>query len=178
MEVHGDLAIRTDADGRRLIANRPFRAGEVIRTIPREDVRGRPNRFTVQIGHGEHTTVGVLAALNHSCEPNLILDTAHLSVLACRDVASGEELTYFYPSTEWEMDVPFICRCGSKRCIHVVAGARFLPIATLERYFLNEHIRAEIIGRLTRTDKNLPRESNGRLSDDRTNRHASFRDVW
>ena len=71
------------------------------------------------------------------------------------DVAAGEELTFFYPSTEWEMASPFICLCGAPNCIHVVAGARFLPLSTLEQHFLNRHIREAMIELLNSTELHL-----------------------
>ena len=56
-------------------------------------------------------------------------------MIARRDIEKGEELSFFYPSTEWEMQAPFICLCGAANCIHVVAGARFLPLSTLEHHY-------------------------------------------
>jgi hypothetical protein len=150
------LVIKTENKFRSLITKQAYRKGEVISDIPREKVISRPNRFTVQIGRTEHTDVGKLAALNHSCDPNVILDTTGMQMVARRDIEEGEELSFFYPSTEWEMDAPFICLCGSSNCIHVVAGARFLPLSTLEHHFLNQHIREEMIDLLNATEKNLP----------------------
>ena len=83
--------------------------------------------------------------MNHSCAPSTILDTTRMLVFAANDLAAGDELTFFYPSTEWEMSSPFICLCGAPNCIHVVAGARFLPLSTLEDHFLNQHIRELMI---------------------------------
>ena len=76
-------------------------------------------------------------------------------VFAAHDIAVGEELTFFYPSTEWEMSSPFICLCGATNCIHVVAGARFLPLSTLEKHFLNRHIRELMIELLNNTELHL-----------------------
>jgi len=90
--------------------------------------------------------------MNHSCNPNTILDTARMLVFASRDIAVGEELTFFYPSTEWEMSAPFVCMCGAPNCIHVVAGARFLPASTLENYYLNRHIREELSDLMNNTE--------------------------
>jgi hypothetical protein len=123
--------------------------------IPSENVVDKPNRFTVQIARDRHTHVGKLAALNHSCSPNVILDTERMLMIACRDIEKGEELSFFYPATEWEMQAPFICLCGSSNCIHVVAGARFLPLSTLEHHFLNRHIREEMIELLNGTTAHL-----------------------
>lgn len=94
--------------------------------------------------------------MNHSCDPSTILDTTRMLVFAARDLAPDDELTFFYPSTEWEMSSPFICLCGTAKCIHVVAGARFLPLSTLEDHFLNQHIRQLMIELLNSTERHLP----------------------
>ena len=149
------LSIRTENKFRTLITKRAYSKGDVISSIPSENIVSKANRFTVQIGRNEHTDVGKLAALNHSCDPNVILDTVKLEMVACRDIAKGEELSFFYPSTEWEMDAPFICLCGASNCIHVVAGARFLPLSTLEHHYLNKHIRELMIELLENTEAHL-----------------------
>jgi len=149
------LTIKTENKFRSLITKRAFKKGEVICEIPTEKVVNKPNRFTVQIGTDKHTDVGKLAALNHSCDPNVILDTEHLLMYACKDIEKGAELSFFYPATEWEMDAPFICLCGAANCIHVVAGARFLPLSTLEHHYLNKHIREMMIDLLEKTEQHL-----------------------
>lgn len=149
------LTIRTENKFRSLITKQAYAKGEVICDIPTEKVIDKPNRYTVQIGRDQHTEVGKLSALNHSCDPNVILDTANLVMVARRDIAKGEELSFFYPSTEWEMEAPFICLCGASNCIHVVAGARFLPLSTLETHYLNRHIREMMIELLNNTELHL-----------------------
>ena len=84
-----------------------------------------------------------------------MLDTERLMMVARRAIEKEEELSFFYPSTEWEMDAPFICLCGSSNCIHVVAGARFLPLSTLENHYLNRHIREMMIELLNNTELHL-----------------------
>lgn len=130
--VRGWRALRTE---------RAFRGGEVLCPLPATARRRRPSRYTVQVGEEEHVEVGVFTTLNHSCDPNLLLDTERLLVLAARDIAAGDELAYFYPSTEWDMAEPFACGCGSPRCLGTIRGARHLPAETLARYFVNPHIR-------------------------------------
>lgn len=76
-------------------------------------------------------------------------------MIARRNIEKGEELFFFYPSTEWEMQAPFICLCGSPNCIHVVAGARFLSLSTLEGHYLNPHIRESMIALLNNTKNHL-----------------------
>lgn len=149
------LSIKTENKFRTLVSKRAYKKGEVICAIPSEDIREKPNRYTVQIAHDKHTHVGKLAALNHSCDPNVFLDTQHMEMVAAREIEKGDELFFFYPSTEWEMDAPFICLCGAANCINVVAGARFLPLSTLERHYLNSHIRDYMVELVKNTKNNL-----------------------
>ena len=149
------LVIKTENKFRSLITKQAYKKGEMFCEIPTENVIDTANRYTVQIGRDRHTEVGKLSALNHSCDPNVILDTEHLKMVARRDIEEGEELSFFYPATEWEMDAPFICLCGSSNCIHVVAGARFLPLSTLETHYLNRHIRELMIELLNATELHL-----------------------
>ncbi len=149
------LAIRTENKFKTLITKQSYKKGEIICAIPSENVLEKPNRYTVQIARDKHTHVGKLAALNHSCDPNVILDTERMVMIARRDIEKGEELFFFYPSTEWEMQAPFICLCGASNCIHVVAGARFLPLSTLENHYLNPHIRELMIELLENTRQHL-----------------------
>ena len=149
------LTIKTENKFRSLITKEAYSKGQVICNIPTEKLFDKANRYTVQISQDKHTEVGKLSALNHSCDPNVMLDTENLQMIARRDIEKGEELSFFYPSTEWEMDAPFICLCGASSCIHVVAGARFLPLSTLENHYLNRHIREMMIELLNGTEKHL-----------------------
>ena len=76
------LSIRTENKFRTLITKRAYSKGDVISSIPSENIVSKANRFTVQIGRNEHTDVGKLAALNHSCDPNVILYTEKLEMVA------------------------------------------------------------------------------------------------
>ena len=136
------LRVAGGAGSRGLSTVRGFRQREVLGTLPCTAHHSRPTRHTVQVDESGHIEVGVLATLNHSCDPNLLLDTTRMLVIAARDIAPGEELTYFYPSTEWDMAEAFACRCGSAGCLEVIRGARYLPAATLGRYFINRHLLA------------------------------------
>jgi hypothetical protein len=155
MNTPASLVIRTQNKYRSLTTKRAYKKGEIICPIPSESLYNKPNQFTVQIGRERHVEVKELSSMNHSCNPNTILDTTRMLVFATREIVAGEELTFFYPSTEWEMSAPFICLCGAPNCIHVVAGARFLPLSTLEQHFLNRHIRELMIELLNNTELHL-----------------------
>lgn len=58
-----------------------------------------------------------MESINHSCAPNVFFNTSTFNLECLRPVAVGEELCFFYPSTEWDMDSPFECLCGAPRCL-------------------------------------------------------------
>lgn len=86
-------------------------------------VRPVPARFSVQVGLDEHVHPDddAVAAqdrtrfqwrfLNHSCAPTCRVVGRRL--VALRDLAAGEELTFDYNATEWSMAEPFTCACGA-----------------------------------------------------------------
>lgn len=135
----------SSAYGARLIVTQPLAAGQIIHQITDYRLTQQPTYQSIQIGLNRHIEeLGVLVYLNHSCQPNTLVDTSTLTVQAIRPLAAGEELTFFYPSTEWEMDRPFICLCGAPQCVRLVAGAKYLSVDTLSRHFVNLHIRQMI----------------------------------
>lgn len=48
-----------------------------------------------------------------------------MQLVALRELDIEEEMTFFYPSTEWEMTQSFSCYCGSPACIGEIRGAAF-----------------------------------------------------
>lgn len=84
-----------------------------------------------------------LVYCNHSCTPSVVFDMARYEVRVVDDrpLAVGDELTFFYPSTEWTMAQPFKCNCGAgERCLGLINGSKDMDPAVLRRYWLTEHI--------------------------------------
>ena len=134
------------AYGARLITTEALAQGALLHRIEHYRLVERPTYQTIQVARAAHIEeLGVVAYLNHSCRPNTHVDTTAFTVTARRDIAAGEELTFFYPSTEWEMDRPFVCLCGAPQCVRLVAGAKYLSVDTLSRYSINRHIRGLIL---------------------------------
>lgn len=128
--------------GRSLHAAKTYRKGDVITPFSAEEELRSPTYLTVQKDDGLHITLrpSFLQYVNHSCSPTAFFDTAAMQFVAQRDVEEGEELTFFYPSTEWEMAQAFLCHCGSGDCLHHIQGAAFLPDEILRRYRLTDFI--------------------------------------
>jgi len=51
---------------------------------------------------------------NHSCEPNVGFNSS-VTMVAIRDIASGEELVMNYAFMETDFDT-FVCKCGAESC--------------------------------------------------------------
>ena len=119
----------------RLVANRSVAKGEQLFTVD-GTLTSTPNRYTVQIGHRTHVDVpaeyGFEAILdqfywrfmNHSCDPTVFIRGR--SVITLKPVTFGQDITFNYNTTEFDMAEPFACHCGSDRCIGQVQGFRHL----------------------------------------------------
>ena len=97
---------------------------------------------TVQVSENVHILDTVLSHLNHSCAPNTFIDCKNLKLVAEKNISKGDELNFFYPSTEWTMSSEFDCDCGSKRCLGKIVGACSLSDSILQQYKVNDHIRS------------------------------------
>jgi len=126
-----------------LVARACIPKGTVIRAWATCRILPQPTYQSVQVGVRSHVHDPVcLNLLNHACEPNLRIDVPRRRVVVLRDLQPGELLTIFYPATEWDMARPFRCRCGARRCLGWVRGARHLPARRLAGRPLSRHIRA------------------------------------
>ena len=142
------------ADGEyRLVANRPVLEGELLFTIDGE-LTATPNRYTVQIGRDAHVDVpaeydfeAILDRfywrfMNHSCDPTVFIRGR--AVISLKPVSFGQDITFNYNTTEFDMAEPFACRCGSDRCTGRVQGFRHLAGAERRRLrpWLASHLSA------------------------------------
>ncbi|CAO3684302.1 unnamed protein product [Umbelopsis ramanniana] len=125
----------------KLLTARSYKKGDVIASL--EGLTAGPKAYSsVQISEDEHVELNSdLLYMNHSCSPTVVIDLKRRVVLANVDLAIGDEITFFYPSTEWDMAQPFDCWCGSSSCIKTVQGASKIDTATLKNFQLSEHIQ-------------------------------------
>ena len=118
-----------------ILMNSAFKLGGVA--------SGRPDRHSLQLGEGRHLHVPAdekgtenpdffWMYLNHSCQPNGYINTAEQTFVALRKIDKGEECTFNYLTTEFEMAVPFTCRCGAARCFGLIRGSAHLSAGQKE----------------------------------------------
>jgi hypothetical protein len=64
-----------------------------------------------------------------------------MTVVALIDLKAGDELNFFYPSTEWEMSQPFPCWCGSRKCLTQITGAKQIERVVMDQFVYSKHIK-------------------------------------
>jgi hypothetical protein len=130
-----------DVRGHHVRANVAIAAGEAVLVLDGIET-AEPSRHSVQVGEGVHVDLPLLAHqeylarypwryTNHSCDPNTVLRGRTL--VARWPIAAGDEVTFDYETTEFEMAEPFACHCGSRRCAGMIRGFAFLTADERER---------------------------------------------
>ena len=80
----------------------------------------RPRTYLFGLTDGKHVIdgEGVAAFINHSCDPNCEADEVRgrVWIVASRDIAAGEELTYDYNLYDGALHDPSPCFCGARNC--------------------------------------------------------------
>jgi hypothetical protein len=133
--------------GASVVAREPIGRNQPLLRIA-GPVRRRPSRYTLQVGaHAHIDPAGQLwGFVNHSCDPNCRFDFARWWLVAARPIAAGEELSFNYLTTEWDMASPFACRCEAASCAGWVQGLRHLPLEQVLRLrpLLAPHLRRRL----------------------------------
>lgn len=122
-----------------------YKASDIICQFGAAAILNQPNYLTLQVDIDKHILLHPthLQYINHSCNPNVFFDTATYQLKAIKSIEIGDELTFFYPSTEWEMQQPFACTCGYKNCLQQIRGAKFLSSKAKEKYQLTQFIKQQ-----------------------------------
>ena len=123
-----------------------FQPGDIVCDFGASAILQTPSYLTVQIGINEHIFLQpyYLQYINHSCSPNIFFDTTTYQVVCLLPINPGDELLYFYPATEWEMDRPFQCVCGSDNCLGYIGGASYLSKETIRDYRFTDFIYQQL----------------------------------
>jgi hypothetical protein len=126
-----------------LLAAEPLTKGQILCSFSSSEVMENPTRFTLQLSEHRHILLSpqLLWFINHSCAPNIFFDTSAMEVVCLEDIEEGEELCFFYPSTEWSMAEPFNCLCGAPGCLGRSSGAIDLTDEALESHRLTFYVR-------------------------------------
>ncbi len=145
---HGfaDIINNSNTQQKSLHATTAFNAGETICKFSAATELENPTYLTVQTGINTHITLSpsFLQYINHSCEPNVFFNTSTMELMALKNISIGDELVFFYPSTEWEMTQSFQCFCQSLACLKEIKGAAYLSADTISKYQFTEFILKQL----------------------------------
>ena len=144
IEVYDFCELRKDETNGHLglFSRKNFSMGDLVINFGSSTMLDTPTYLTVQIGINQHILMSpeYLQFTNHSCNPNLLYNTATMELECLRDISIGDEFAFFYPATEWKMSQKFECHCGEVDCIGLVQGAADTPIEILNQYKLTNFI--------------------------------------
>jgi len=108
-------------------------------TVEEADERymDREETYLFGLSDGKHVIDGYgdAAFINHSCDPNCeAVETSdgRIWIMAIRDIAANEELTYDYYLYDGAEDDPSPCACGSPNCRGTLYSDEELARQTVE----------------------------------------------
>jgi hypothetical protein len=129
-----------------------FDAGDIVTEFTADKILDAPTYLTVQTAEHKHITLlpDFLQYVNHSCSPNVFFDTSRMELVGIKEIQPGDELMFFYPSSEWKMEQAFDCFCGTPQCLHNIQGAAFLSDEEAMRYRLTDFIKEQLLNRKTK----------------------------
>ncbi|NTW70039.1 MAG: SET domain-containing protein [Chlorobiaceae bacterium] len=152
-DVTEKLALFIDplSDQKHLRTTSRHSSGSVLHDFSVGEYVEQPTYLSLQIGHNCHIHLEpqYLQYLNHSCDPNVFVDVTRHEIICLRDIEENEEVTFFYPSTEWAMEQVFNCRCRSLNCLGEIKGAMHLDKNLLPRYKFTPHIMEKLYGQVS-----------------------------
>jgi hypothetical protein len=133
----------TQTGDRSLHSTARFEPHDMLVRFCAKEYKNAPNRYSIQINESSHITLDpeYLQYINHSCHPNVFFDIHKMSLVCIRPISVDDELTFFYPSTEWSMFHAFNCNCGAPTCLGSIRGASSLSPDILSQYRLSDFIR-------------------------------------
>lgn len=149
---HEFAEVRERADNKQngLFACKNFSKGEIITAFSAAALLNEPNYLTVQTGDDQHIILSptFVQYINHHCDPNCFFDTSTMQLVAVKNINTGDEFGFFYPSTEWNMQQPFSCHCGAANCLGEIRGALHLSPEQANQYRLTNYIAQKRSSRL------------------------------
>lgn len=115
-------------------AQKNIAEGETIITL-KGVFKDFPSKYSIQVDahihlhplhDNPHRDHSIWTSLNHNCIPNSYISTKDMTLKSLTEIAAGEEITFNYNSTEYDMAAPFNCDCKSKNCYGEIKGFKYL----------------------------------------------------
>mmetsp|Transcript_12357 Transcript_12357/g.20927 ORF Transcript_12357/g.20927 Transcript_12357/m.20927 type:complete len:219 (-) Transcript_12357:33-689(-) len=124
----GTVEIRETKVGWGVFATKDFEEGDIVlKGKTRGEVVEKKGSHTIQVDWNKHVYLDLPGhVLNHSCDPSTgVVDNQSSGVydwVARRRIQPGDEISFDYETTEWDLAAQFPCECGSARCRGALKG--------------------------------------------------------
>ena len=137
-EEDSRVTLDSQPQGFRVVTTRAAEPGQVLLVF--EGTLDRvPGQHTLQVGPAQHLVSPDPRAtwkfINHSCAPNCRVEfgpgPGWARLVARAPLSPGQEVSFDYLTTEWDLNNPFPCACAAPGCVGLVRGARHLDDARL-----------------------------------------------
>ncbi len=134
--------------GRSVFATREFQEGETV--VVGRRIRILPERsiYSLQMDFELHVELDKPACLiNHSCQPNTGVRNNQFGgydFVALVDIATGDEITFDYETTEYISIAVPQCLCSTSNCRGKTRGFQFLDLPLRQRYgkFIADYLKS------------------------------------
>ncbi len=150
------LMLKRANKGYAVLAARRIAEGEAICEIYFDSIRPRrtTTRKSIQIWEDAFLNSRLRAIddyFNHSCNPNSVLHFPNYVLRALRVIDKGEEITWNYLTTEFNLardGQDFDCECSSDNCVGHVKGFTYLTEEQKLRLlpWLSTYLRTKFFG--------------------------------
>ena len=155
-----------DRGGHTVVAEEAIGCGELIvvwsgTLVDSEELATLPQtvrRYSLQVEENHYlislTDCEAPDYVNHSCEPNSGL-SGQIALVAMRDIAAGEEITYDYTMSDGSSYDEFPCRCGAPSCRGHVSGADWRREDLRRRYagYFSPYLQRRILAEQRRANR-------------------------
>eukprot|EP00924_Labyrinthula_sp_SR-Ha-C_P008318 snap_masked-scaffold_11-processed-gene-9.30-mRNA-1 protein AED:0.04 eAED:0.04 QI:0/-1/0/1/-1/1/1/0/173 len=115
--------------GKKAVASKLLKAGATLHVFE-EPVVDKPTMHTLQLAETRHVSpFDGAECISHSCTNNnvaAIIEEKRAKFIILKDVKEGEELSFNYNCTEWDMNSPFVCQCAKCQGRKMVQGFKHL----------------------------------------------------
>lgn len=146
MDGSSGVIIKESKIDKGVFANKDFKKGEEIFQFCGPIIIGNdniaPDSYTdnhcVQIGEDMYIgpSGGPDDYINHSCDPNgsFNISDNKASIIALKNIAKGEEITFDYSTSMAEDRYEINCSCGAGFCRQKIRDFKYLPAGVQREY--------------------------------------------
>ena len=125
MYIPSSIKIKKSNNGKGLFAEKLLKKDSIIFHFDGkidDDIHTNSKSLQIDDNKFLESTVKFDDFLNHSCNPNCYIEWQNLNLVALRDIQIGEEISFNYNTSEYDLinmvqNCSFKCRCNSKNCI-------------------------------------------------------------